>query len=77
MTTVNGYELHFVAKRYDNGTTRNKRMLVVRDHAGAPLFFESLDAVSSEIENMSRLVVDMTFYAKPVKRKILPSGEAP
>ncbi len=76
MKTVNGYELHFVAKRFDNGTLKNKRMLIARDHSGIPLFFESLDAVNIELENMRRIVVDMCFYAKPVKRKVPPSEPA-
>lgn len=74
--TVTGYELHFVPKRHDNGTLKNKRMLVVRDHSGLPLFFENLEAVNLELENMRRLVVDVEFYAKPVKRKLLPPTES-
>lgn len=70
MKTVSGYELHFVPKRLDNGTLKNKRMLAVRDHTGMPLFFPDLDAVNVQIEAMSKLVVDVAFYAKPVKRKI-------
>lgn len=77
MTTVRGFELHFVPRRLDNGTTKNKRLLPVRGHDGIPLFFESLEAVTKQVEDMSRIVVDTVFYAVPKRRKIEvpPPGE--
>ena len=72
MKTVSGFELHFVPKRHDNGTLKNKRLLAVRDHQGVPLFFENIEAINAQVDSMSRIVVDMVFYAKPVRRKIDP-----
>jgi len=74
MKTISGFELHFVPKRLDNGTTKNKRLLAVRDHEGIPLFFESMALVNEQVEAMSKLVVDVVFYAVPKRRKIETGG---
>ncbi len=70
MTTIRGFELHFVARRHDNGTTKNRRLLPVRGHDGIPLFYEQIEDVNKQIEDMSRLIVDTVFYAVPKRRKM-------